>query len=228
MMRSILNATHKVAVALAVSLFSTMSIAAGVLPAPSVDMPLASAKRTETAVLAGGCFWGVEAVYEHLKGVTNVVSGYSGDGAGNAKYDVVSSGRTRHAEAVRITYDPSQITYGQLLRVFFSVAHNPTELNRQGPDVGPQYRSAIFYSNDEQKKVAHAYVAQLNAAKAFPKAIVTELAPLQGFYDAEAYHQDFAARNPMHPYIVMHDAPKVANLQRQFPDLYVREKVARN
>lgn len=229
MIRSILNATRAITAGLAASFFSlNVSLAATSLPAPTVDTPLASAKRVETAVLAGGCFWGVEAVFEHLKGVTNVVSGYAGDGAATAKYDIVSSGRTRHAEAVRVTYDPSQITYGQLLRVFFSVAHNPTELNRQGPDTGPQYRSAIFYGNDEQKKVAQAYIAQLGAAKAFPKPIVTEVAPLQAFYDAEAYHQDFAARNPMHPYIVMHDAPKVANLQRQFPDLYLREKVARN
>ena len=229
MLRTILNVTHKIAAALALSLFAAnVSVAAGPLPGPTVDTPLASGKRVETAVLAGGCFWGVEAVFEHLKGVTNVVSGYAGGTAESAKYNVVSSGTTGHAEAVRISYDPSQITYGQLLRVFFSVAHNPTELNRQGPDTGPQYRSAIFYGNDEQKKVAQAYIAQLNAAKTFPKPIVTEVAQLKGFYDAEAYHQDFAARNPAHPYIVVHDAPKVANLQRQFPDLYVREKVARN
>ena len=197
--------------------------AAPALPAPGVDAPVAAAKRVETAVLAGGCFWGVEAVFEHLKGVSKVTSGYAGGTKETAKYDIVSSGRTGHAESVLITYDPSQITYGQLLRVFFSVAHDPTELNRQGPDTGPQYRSAIFYSNDEQKKVAEAYIAQLNAAKAFPKKIVTEVAPLKAYYEAEAYHQDFMKRNPTYPYIVVHDAPKVANLQKQFPDLFVRQ-----
>jgi peptide-methionine (S)-S-oxide reductase len=206
----------------AVAFTCSASIAASALPAPAVDAPIAPAKRVETAVLAGGCFWGVEAVFEHLKGVTKVTSGYSGGTRETAKYDVVSSGRTGHAESVQITYDPSHITYGQLLRIFFSVAHDPTELNRQGPDVGTQYRSAIFYANDEQKKVAQAYIAQLNAAKAFAKPIVTEVAPLKAYYEAEAYHQDFAKRNPTYPYIVVHDAPKVANLQRQFPELYVR------
>jgi len=198
------------------------ALAATAVPAPSVDAPLASAKRTETAVLAGGCFWGVEAVFEHLKGVIDVKSGYAGGTKDTAKYDVVSSGRTGHAESVIVTYDASQITYGQLLRVFFSVAHDPTEVNRQGPDTGTQYRSAIFFSNDEQKKVAQAYVAQLNGAKAFGKPIATEIAPLKAFYEAEAYHQDFAKRNPTYPYIVVHDAPKVVNLQKQFPQLYVK------
>ena len=198
------------------------SAAATSLPAPVVDSAKAQSKGVETAVLAGGCFWGVEAVFEHLKGVTNVTSGYSGGTNQTAKYEIVGTGRTGHAEAVQITYDPSQITYGQLLRVFFSVAHDPTQLNRQGPDVGTQYRSAIFFSNAEQKKIAEAYIAQLNNAKVFPKPIVTELAPLKGYYEAEAYHQDFAKRNPAHPYIVIHDAPKVANLQKQFPELFVR------
>ena len=197
--------------------------AAPTLPAPAVDAPVAAAKRVETAVLAGGCFWGVEAVFEHLKGVSKVTSGYAGGTKETAKYDIVSSGRTGHAESVLITYDPSQITYGQLLRVFFSVAHDPTELNRQGPDTGTQYRSAIFYSNDEQKKVAEAYIAQLNAAKAFPKKIVTEVAPLKAYYEAEAYHQDFMKRNPTYPYIVVHDAPKIVNLQKHFPELLVRK-----
>jgi peptide-methionine (S)-S-oxide reductase len=178
---------------------------------------------TETAVLAGGCFWGVEAVFEHLKGVTRVTSGYSGGAADTAKYNAVSSGATGHAESVQISYDPSQITYGQLLKVFFSVAHDPTQLNRQGPDTGTQYRSAIFYGNDEQKKIAQAYVAQLNTAKAFPRPIVTEIVPLKAYYEAEADHQDYAVRNPTQPYIVAHDLPKVANLQRQFPELYVRK-----
>jgi peptide-methionine (S)-S-oxide reductase len=191
-------------------------------PDPTADVPLAKAKATETAVLAGGCFWGIEAVFEHVKGVVDVVSGYAGGTADTADYDKVSSGRTGHAEAVRITYDPSQVTYGQLLKVFFSVAHNPTQLNRQGPDVGPQYRSAIFPANDGQKRVAQAYIGQLNAAKAFPQPIVTQVAPLQAFYAAEDYHQNYAARNPTKPYIVIHDLPKVASLQRQLPDLYVK------
>ena len=198
----------------------TASSAAVPLPDPAADIPVAKAKGTETAVLAGGCFWGIEAVFEHIRGVTDVVSGYSGGTADTAHYETVSSGRTGHAESVRITYDPSQVTYGQLLKVFFSVAHNPTELNRQGPDTGPQYRSAIFYTNDEQKRVAQAYIAQLQAAKIFPRAIVTEVGPLKAFYAAEAYHQNYAARNPTQPYIAIHDLPKVANLQRMFPSLY--------
>ncbi|HEV7799586.1 MAG TPA: peptide-methionine (S)-S-oxide reductase MsrA [Burkholderiales bacterium] len=210
--------------ALAISgLTAGMSFAAGTLPNPAVDSPSTTAKSVQTAVLAGGCFWGVEAVFEHLKGVTRVTSGYSGGAADTAKYNAVSSGATGHAESVQISYDPSQITYGQLLKVFFSVAHDPTQLNRQGPDTGTQYRSAIFYGNDEQKKIAQAYVAQLNAAKAFPRPIVTEIVPLKAYYEAEAYHQDYAVRNPTQPYIVAHDLPKVANLQRQFPELYVRK-----
>lgn len=193
------------------------------LPKPAVDTPAAQGKKLETAVLAGGCFWGVEAVYEQLKGVTNVVVGYSGGNAETAKYNIVTTGRTGHAESVRITYDPSQVTYGQLLQVFFSVVHDPTQLNRQGPDVGTHYRSAIFYANEEQKKVAQAYIAQLGAAKAFPKPIVTEVAPLKAFYEAEAYHQDFAAKNPSHAYIVAHDVPKVMAFQKTFPDQVARK-----
>ena len=199
----------------------TSSDAAGPLPDPVVDTPVAKTKATQTAVLAGGCFWGVEAVFEHVKGVTQVTSGYAGGSAETAQYNTVSSGTTKHAESVSISYDPSQITYGQLLKVFFSVAHNPTELNRQGPDTGPQYRSAIFYANDEQKRVAHAYIAQLQAAKAFPRPIVTEVVPLQAYYPAEAYHQDYVVHHPNQPYIVINDLPKVANLQRQFPNLYI-------
>src|ERR1043165_8144400 len=164
------------------------------VPPPKLDPPFAGS-APQTAVLAGGCFWGVDAVFKHVKGVSKVVSGYAGGEAKTAQYETVSTGRTGHAESVQITFDPSQITYGQLLRVFFSAAHDPTELNRQGPDTGTQYRSAIFYANDEQKKVAEAYIAQLNAAKAFPKKIVTEVAPLKAYYEAEAYHQDFAKRN---------------------------------
>jgi peptide-methionine (S)-S-oxide reductase len=190
------------------------------LPPPAVDLPASSAKATQTAVFAGGCFWGVEAVFQHVKGVTNAVSGYAGGTAQTADYEKVSSGATRHAEAVEVTYDPTQVTYGQLLRVFFSVAHDPTQLNRQGPDVGTQYRSAIFFVSDEQKSVAQAYINQLNQAKVFARPIVTELTALPAFYPAEAYHQDYAARNPNQPYIVIHDLPKVANLKQEFPTLY--------
>jgi peptide-methionine (S)-S-oxide reductase len=214
----------QIAAALAAMAVTATTFAASALPSPTIDTPLASKPTIETAVLAGGCFWGIEAVFEHLKGVTQAVSGYSGGNADSAKYEKVSLGSTGHAEAVRISYDPSRITYGQLLKVFFSVAHNPTELNRQGPDVGTQYRSAIFFGNEEQKKVAEAYIAQLNGAKIFPRAIVTQVAPLKAFYEAEAYHQDYAARNPTQPYIVVHDLPKVANLQKQFPELYVPQQ----
>jgi peptide-methionine (S)-S-oxide reductase len=197
------------------------SHAATPLPDPKVDAPPSMAKGPQTAVFAGGCFWGVEAVFEHVKGVTQVVSGYAGGSAESAKYDVVSSGSTGHAESVRITYDPSRISYGQLLKVFFSVAHNPTELNRQGPDTGTQYRSAVFFANDEQKRVTEAYIAQLQAARAFSRPIVTQVTPLKAFYEAEAYHQDYLVQHPDQPYIVMYDLPKIANLQRQFPALYV-------
>jgi peptide-methionine (S)-S-oxide reductase len=197
------------------------SHAATPLPHPKIDTPLATAKGTQTAVFAGGCFWGVEAVFEHLKGVTQVVSGYSGGSADTARYDEVSSGSTGHAESVRISYDPSRISYGQLLQVFFSVAHDPTELNRQGPDTGTQYRSAVFFANDEQKRLAESYIAQLQGVRAFPRPIVTQVTPLKAFYEAEAYHQDYLARHPDQPYIVINDLPKIANLKRQFPALYV-------
>jgi peptide-methionine (S)-S-oxide reductase len=191
------------------------------LPDPKIDAPVAMAKGTQTAVFAGGCFWGVDAVFKHVKGVTQVVSGYSGGSADTAKYDAVSSGGTGHAESVRISYDPSRISYGQLLKVLFSVAHDPTELNRQGPDTGTQYRSAVFFADDEQKRVAEAYIAQLQAARAFPRPIVTQVTPLKAFYEAEAYHQDYLVRHPNQPYIVINDLPKISNLQRQFPALYV-------
>lgn len=199
----------------------TASGAATPLPNPVVDAPLATAKGTEIAVLAGGCFWGVEAVFEHVKGVTQVVSGYSGGTKETADYEKVSSGTTGHAESVQISYDPSRITYGQLLKVYFSVAHDPTELNRQGPDFGTQYRSAVFYANAEQNRVAQAYIAQLQAAKVFTRPIVTQVDPLKAFYPAEGYHQDFIVKNPRQPYVVINDLPKIANLQRQFPDLYL-------
>jgi peptide-methionine (S)-S-oxide reductase len=197
------------------------SHAATPLPNPKIDATLATVKGTQTAVFAGGCFWGVEAVFEHVKGVTRVVSGYSGGSADTAKYDEVSSGSTGHAESVQVTYDPSRISYGQLLRVFFSVAHDPTELNRQGPDTGTQYRSAVFFANDEQRRVAEAYIAQLQTARAFPRPVVTQVTPLKAFYEAEAYHQDYLVHHPDQPYIVINDLPKIANLQRQFPALYV-------
>lgn len=181
---------------------------------------LAPSATEDTAVFAGGCFWGVEAVFEHVKGVRDVVSGYSGGATTMPSYDDVSSGTTGHAEAVRVVYDPSQVSYGQLLQVFFSVAHDPTQLNRQGPDHGTQYRSAIFYRNDAQKKGAESYVAQLTKAKAFPRPIVTQIAPLTRFNLAEQYHQDYMVHHPNQPYIVINDAPKVANLKREFPELY--------
>ncbi len=172
-----------------------------------------------TAVLAGGCFWGVEAVFERLKGVSNVVSGYAGGTKNSANYDLVSSGRTGHAEAVQVTYDPAQVSFEQLLQVFFTVAHDPTELNRQGPDQGPQYRSEIFFTNEEQKKVAESYIAQLTAAKAYRSPIVTKLEPLTGFYAAEEHHQDFIKRNPRQPYVVYNDLPKLADLEKKYPAL---------
>jgi peptide-methionine (S)-S-oxide reductase len=190
------------------------------VPAAAVDSSIAATGQ-QTAVFAGGCFWGVQAVFQHVKGVISATSGYSGGSAKNAEYEIVSTGQTGHAESVQVTYDPSQITYGQLLRVFFSVAHDPTELNRQGPDDGTQYRSVIFYSGDEQKRVAEAYIAQLGAAKVFPRRIVTQVVPLQAFYPAEAYHQNFAALHPDNPYIAINDAPKLVDLHKQFPNLYI-------
>ena len=190
------------------------------LPAPAVDATPATKAGTRTAVFAGGCFWGVEAVFRHVSGVSKAVSGYSGGKPKNPTYQMVSSGMTGHAEAVEVTYDPAKVSYGQLLRVFFSVAHDPTELNRQGPDVGTQYRSAIFYADDEQKRVAEAYIAQLGAAKAFPGPIVTQVASLTAFYPAEAYHQNYLALHPNEPYIVYNDLPKLDALKKQFPSLY--------
>ncbi|MEK6286550.1 MAG: peptide-methionine (S)-S-oxide reductase MsrA [Acidobacteriota bacterium] len=192
------------------------------IPDPVIDAPLAAAKGEQTAVLAGGCFWGIEAVYEHVKGVIDAESGYAGGSAGTAHYEMVSSGNTGHAESVRIKYDPSQISYGQLLKIFFSVAHDPTQLNRQGPDTGTQYRSAIFCSNEDQKRIAQAYIDQLNRAKAFERPIVSEVASGKSFFQAESYHQNYVVHHPNEPYIVMHDLPKVANLRKQFPNLYVK------
>ena len=177
-------------------------------------------KGDQVAVFAGGCFWGVEAVFEHVKGVKNVSSGYAGGSAATARYSLVGSGMTGHAEAVRVVYDPTKVSYGQLLKVFFSVAHDPTQLNRQGPDTGPQYRSAIFFGDASQRDVATAYIRQLDAAKVFPKAIVTRLEPLEKFYPAEDYHQDYARLHPDSPYIVINDAPKVVALKSLLPGLY--------
>jgi len=193
--------------------------AAGRFPDPVRDTPKSAAKDWQTAVFAGGCFWGVEAVFEALEGVGDVVSGYAGGQAKTAHYEMVGTGQTGHAESVKVTYDASQITYGQLLKVFFSIAHDPTELNRQGPDEGPQYRSSIFYGTDEQKQVASAYISQLNGAHVFKKPIVTTVVPLQGFYAAEDYHQNFLKLHPTYPYIVYNDLPKLEALKAQLPEM---------
>jgi peptide-methionine (S)-S-oxide reductase len=194
------------------------------IPPAKVDAPLAAAAGKETAVFAGGCFWGTQAVFERVKGVLKTTVGYAGGSAASATYDQVVTETTGHAESVEVVYDPSRITYGQLLRIFFSVAHDPTELNRQGPDVGTSYRSAIFYTNDEQKGVATAYIAQLDAAKVFPKRIVTEVTPLKAFYRGEDYHQDYALKNPNSSYIQICDLPKISALKQQFPELFVDYK----
>jgi peptide-methionine (S)-S-oxide reductase len=201
---------------LAVQVAASLALMAASFPEPPSTM---GAKGKETAVLAGGCFWGTEAVFEMLKGVYDVESGYAGGTKGTANYDQVSDGRTGHAESIRITYDPSQISYGQLLKVFFSVAHDPTQVNRQGNDVGTQYRSVIFYSNDEQKKVAEAYIQDLNSAKIFRKPIATKVVPLEAFYKAEAYHQNFVVRNPTQPYVVSAELPKLRQLKEQYPEM---------
>lgn len=191
-------------------------------PDPALDVTGPAAQGPQTAVLAGGCFWGVEGVYERVKGVTKVVSGFAGGAKSTAHYEEVSTGTTGHAESVAIVYDPSQVTYGQLLKIFFSVVHDPTELNRQGPDSGTQYRSAIFYTNDEQKKVAEAYIKQLDEAKIFRHPIVTQVVPLKGFYAAEKYHQHFLDNNMNYPYIVYNDLPKLAALKKYYPELCKR------
>ena len=190
-----------------------------VIPAPTVEQP-ASEATSEVAVFAGGCFWGVQGVYQHVKGVTSAVSGYAGGDKNAARYEIVSSGRSGHAESVRVTYDPRQVSYGRLLQVFFSVVHDPTLLNRQGPDVGTQYRSAIFPANPEQAQIAKAYIAQLNQARVFRAAIVTKIESDRPFFDAERYHQDYLTNHPSEPYIVYNDPPKIAELKRVFPELY--------
>ena len=200
------------------SIFAFAGIAAAPIQAAE-GAPTAPGSRQE-AVFAGGCFWGVDAVFEHVKGVDRVVAGYAGGGPSTAQYEVVSTGTTGHAESVEVTYDPSQVSYNDLLKVFFYTAHDPTELNRQGPDSGTQYRSAIFYTNASQKKAADAYIAQLDHAKAFADPIVTQVVPLKGFYPAEAYHQNYLARHPDSPYIVINDLPKLDLLREKFPQLY--------
>jgi peptide-methionine (S)-S-oxide reductase len=220
MYRSLLRSS---AAALGVALLTGIQAGAAAptpLPAPAMDVPAASAKGSQTAVFAGGCFWGVEAVFRHVKGVSKAVSGYAGGGAKTADYELVSTGMTGHAESVEVTYDPAQVSYGELLRIFFSVAHDPTQLNRQGPDYGTQYRSAIFYVSDDQKRVAQAYIEQLGQAKAYASPIVTQVVALPAFYPAEAYHQDYLAHHMSQPYIVMHDLPKLAQLKEQFPERY--------
>lgn len=197
------------------------------VPVPKVDASLSGTAGKETAVFAGGCFWGVQAVFERVKGVLQTTAGYAGGSAATATYDQVVTETTGHAESVQVVFDPSRITYGELLRVFFSAVHDPTELNRQGPDVGTSYRSAIFYTSEEQKRIADAYIAQLDAEKIFPSKIVTQVTPLKGFYRAEDYHQDYALKNPHNSYIEICDLPKIAALKQQFPELFVDYKGAK-
>jgi peptide-methionine (S)-S-oxide reductase len=220
-MNGILNRSLAAAMTLLAMACSTTTV--GALPEPAIDTPKASTSGQATAVFAGGCFWGVEAVFKHVKGVSSSTSGYAGGAAGTANYPMVGSGMTGHAESVEVKYDPAQVSYGQLLRVFFAVAHDPTQLNRQGPDWGTQYRSAIFYTSPEQERVAKAYIAQLDAAKTFSKPIVTEVGPLKGFYAAESYHQNYLALHPDQPYIVINDLPKLASLKTELPELYVKK-----
>jgi peptide-methionine (S)-S-oxide reductase len=195
-----------------------------VIPPPAADAA-ASNEASQTVVLAGGCFWGVQAVFQHTKGVTKAVSGYAGGTKDTARYNVVSSGTTGHAESVEITFDPRQISYGRILQIYFSVAHDPTQLDRQGPDEGPQYRSAIFFANPEQQRVAQAYISQLDKAGTFKQPIVTKLSKYDAFYPAEAYHQDYATLHPENPYIFYNDRPKVENLKKLFPDLFREQPV---
>jgi peptide-methionine (S)-S-oxide reductase len=198
---------------------------AHVIAPPAVDEQAGQAGTTEVAVIAGGCFWGVQGVFQRVKGVTSAVSGYTGGDKNSAHYQMVGSGGTGHAESVRITYDPSKISYGRLLQIYFSVAHDPTQLNRQGPDVGTQYRSAIFPANPEQARIAKAYIAQLNQSRVYPAAIVTKIEPDHEFYAAEDYHQDFLTTHPTYPYIVYNDLPKIEDLKHVFPDLYRADPV---
>ena len=200
--------------------FQSAAESAPSIPPPALDEPANVQATSEVAILAGGCFWGVQGVFQHVEGVTSAVSGYAGGAAATAHYEMVSSNTTGHAESVRITFDPRRISYGRILQIYFSVAHDPTELNRQGPDVGTQYRSAIFPTNADQAQISEAYIAQLNQAHVFDAAVVTKIEPGRDFYPAEEYHQDFLTRNPRYPYIVINDLPKIEHLKRIFPDLY--------
>lgn len=221
MFRHFIHSLLTLALTLSLLGCSAKAAPSGPIPAAKVDLPLAATSGHETAVFAGGCFWGTQAVFERVKGVVATTVGYSGGSASTATYDQVTTETTGHAESVQVVYDPSRITYGQLLRIFFAVAHDPTQLNRQGPDVGTSYRSAIFYSTPDQKRIADAYIAQLDAAKIFSGPIVTQVVPLKGFYRAEDYHQDYALKNPNDAYIQVCDRPKISALKQQFPELFV-------
>ncbi len=222
MFKTIVRAVALLAVGL--PLVSCQAASNAPIPAAKDDAPLAATSSRETAVFAGGCFWGTQAVFERVRGVVETTAGYSGGSASTAHYDDVTTETTGHAESVRVVYDPSKITYGQLLRIFFAVAHDPTQLNRQGNDVGTSYRSAIFFANDDQKRIATAYIAQLDAAHVFSGPIVTQVVPLKAFYKAEDYHQDYALKNPNNPYIYVCDRPKIAALKQQFPELFQKYK----
>jgi peptide-methionine (S)-S-oxide reductase len=202
------------------ALTTTTASKSAPFPDPAVDDALAADSTQRTLVVAGGCFWGVQAVFQHVKGVTSATSGYSGGTVKNPSYEAVCTGRTGHAESVQVVYDPSTVTLGQILKTFFSVAHDPTEMNRQGPDTGTQYRSAVFYADEGQQRITRAYIDQLNQAKIFRRPIATQVVPLEQFYQAEAYHQDYAAKHPYEPYIAINDLPKVEALRKQLPDLY--------
>jgi peptide-methionine (S)-S-oxide reductase len=219
MLRRLMNGF--LAMCLSATIACHASSAAVKLPNPVADEALSKTKGSETVVLAGGCFWGIQAVFEHVKGVSSATAGYSGGAATTAQYETVSTGRTGHAESVKVVYDPSQVSFGQILKVFFSVAHDPTELNRQGPDDGTQYRSVIFFASEDQHRIARAYIDQLNGAKAFAGPIVTQVVALQGFYPAEGYHQDYAEHHPNDPYIAINDLPKLDHLKQTLPELYV-------
>jgi peptide-methionine (S)-S-oxide reductase len=222
-LRSVANVAFALVLTIATVACHSESVEHGPIPAPTSDLPLATSPGRATAVFAGGCFWGTQAVFERVKGVISTAAGYSGGTAGSANYEAVSSETTDHAESVQVIYDPSRLTYGQLLRVFFTI-HDPTTRDRQGPDEGTSYRSAIFYANDDQKRIAEAYIAQLDAAHAWKHKIVTQVVPLKAFYRAEEYHQDYALKNPNNPYIMVCDRPKITTLKADYPDLYVEYK----
>jgi peptide-methionine (S)-S-oxide reductase len=224
MLARVLRSSLAVACLLSLAACSASAAGRAPIPAANADVALAAKSGKQKAVFAGGCFWGTQTVFERVKGVLSTTVGYSGGSAETATYDQVTTETTGHAESVEVVYDPSKITYGQLLRIFFSVAHDPTQLNRQGLDVGTSYRSVIFYANDDQKRVARAYIAQLDAARIFPKPIVTQVTPLVAFYRAEDYHQDYALHNPDNPYILVCDRPKIEALKQQFPELFVDYK----